>query len=55
MSLYKVLHPRGDIDYMTKKKKRGRGVASIGDCVDASIQELEEFIKNRKVTNFSSQ
>ena len=38
----KEKHPRVDKDrrYVSRKKRGGRGLASIEDCVDASIQGL---------------
>ena len=38
--------PRDDIDRIyTSRKKGGRGPTSIKNCVDASIQGLEDYIK----------
>ena len=46
MTMHKALHPRDDIDRQYVSRKEGRrGLASINDCIDASIQELEEYIK----------
>ena len=44
--MYKALHPRDDVDrlYVTRKDG-GRGLTSIGDSVDASIQRLEDYIQ----------
>ncbi len=45
MTMYKVLHPRDDVDRLhVSRKKGGRGLASIEDSVDASIQ-LEDYIE----------
>ena len=39
MTMYKALHPRDDVDRLYASRKAGRrGVASIEDSVDASIQ-----------------
>ena len=46
MTMHKVLHPIDDIDKLYVSRKKGRrGVASIADSVDSSIQSLEEYIK----------
>ena len=50
MTIHKGLHPRDDVDrlYMSKKKKKeGRGIASIEDIIVASIQWLEDYIQKR--------
>ena len=49
MIMYKSLHPRNDVDrlYMSRKEG-GRGLASIEDSDDASIQRLEYFIEKRR-------
>ena len=49
MTMHKALHPRDDVDrlYVTRKEG-GRGLASIKDSVDASIQRLEDYIKKHK-------
>ena len=40
---------RDDIDKMYKSRKEGgRGLTSIQDCVDASLQWLEDYIKSKK-------
>ena len=41
MTMHKALHPRDDVD----RKEGGRGLASIEDSVDASIQRLEDYIE----------
>ena len=44
--MYKTLHPKDDIDRLNvSRKEGGRGLASIEDGVDASIQRLEDFIE----------
>ena len=49
MTMYKALHPRGDIDrpYISRKEG-GRGLDSIEDSVDTSIRRLEDYIKKSK-------
>ena len=44
--MHKVLYPRDDVDrlYVTRKEG-GRGLATIQNSVDASIQQLEDYIK----------
>ena len=49
MTMYKVLHPRDDVDRLyVSRKEGGRGLGSIEDSVDASIQRLEDYIENHK-------
>ena len=44
--MHKALHPRGDVDRLyASRKEGGRGLASIEDSVDASIQWLEDYIQ----------
>ena len=52
MTMQKALHPRKDIDrlYMSRTEEEGRTLTSIEDCVDTSIQELEEYNEQRKTT-----
>ena len=46
MTIHKVLHPRDDVDRLyVSRKEGGRGIASIEDSVDASIQQLEDYIQ----------
>ena len=46
MTIHKALHPRDDVDRLNvSRKERGRGLASIEDSVDASIQRLEDYIE----------
>ena len=46
MTMHKALHPRDDVDRLyISRKWRGRGFSSIEDCVDASIQRLEDYIE----------
>ena len=45
MTMHKAFHPRDDIDRLyVSKSEGGRGLASIEDSVDASIQ-LEDYIE----------
>ena len=45
MRMHKALHPRDDVDKLyASRKEGGRGLASIEDSVDASIQQLEEYV-----------
>ena len=46
MSMHEALHPRDDVDWLyVSKKERGRGLASIEDSVDESIQRLDDNIE----------
>ena len=46
MTLHKALHHRDDVDRLyVSRKEGGRGLASIEDSVDASIQRLEDYIE----------
>ena len=48
MTMHKALHPRDDVDSLyVSRKEGGRRLASIEDCVDASIHRLEEYIEKR--------
>ena len=45
MTMHKALHPKNDVDRLyVSRKEGGRGLASIEDSVDASIQRLEVYI-----------
>ncbi len=49
MAIYKALHPRDDIDRLYVLRKEGiRGLSSIEDCIDASIQGVKIYTKKRK-------
>ena len=49
MTRYKVLHPRDDVDRLYVSRKEGRrGLASIEDSVDASVQRLEDYIQKHE-------
>ena len=46
MTMHKALHPRDDVDRLyVSRKEGGRGLASIEDSVDVSIQRLEDYIQ----------
>ena len=46
MTMHKALHPRDDVDRLYKSRKEGgRGLTSIEDSVDVSIQRLEDYIE----------
>ena len=45
----KALHSRDDVDRLyVSRKEGGRGLASIEDNVDASIQRLEDYIEKHE-------
>ena len=47
--MHKALHPRDDVDRLyIPRKEGGRGLASIEDSVDASIQRLEDYIEKHE-------
>ena len=49
MTMHKALHPRDDVDRLyVSRKEGGRGLASIEDNVDASIQRLENYIEKHE-------
>ena len=49
MTMHKALHPRDDVDRLYgSRKEGGRGLASIEDNVDASIQRLEDYIEKHE-------
>ena len=51
MTIHKALHPRDDVDRLyVPRKEGGRGPASIEDGVDASIQQLENYIERGLIT-----
>ena len=46
MMILKALHPRDDIYILYLPRKKGeRGLASIRDGIDTSLQRLENYIK----------
>ena len=49
MTMHKALYPRDDVDRLyVSRKEGGRGLASIEDTVDASIQRLEDYIEKHE-------
>ena len=49
MTMRKATHPRDDVDRLYVSRKEGkRGLASIEDSVDASIQRLEDYIEKHE-------
>ena len=47
--MHKALHPKDDVDRLyVSRKERGRGLASIEDSVDESIQRLEDYIEKHE-------
>ena len=49
MTMHKALHPRDDVDRLyILRKEGGRGLASIEDSVDTSIQRLEDYIEKHE-------
>ena len=47
MTMHKALHPRDNVDRQyVSRKEGGRGLASIEDSVDASMQQLEDYIQH---------
>ena len=49
MTMHKALHPRDDVDrWYVSRKEVERGLVSIEDSVDASIQGLEDYIEKHE-------
>ena len=49
MTMHKALHLRDDVDRLyVSRKGGGRGLASIEDTVDASIQRLEDYTEKHE-------
>ena len=49
MTMHKALHPRDDVDRLYVSSKEGkRGLTSIEDSVDASIQRFEDCIEKHE-------
>ena len=47
--MHKALHPRDDVDRLyVSRKEGGRGLASIEDSVNASIQRLKDYIQKHE-------
>ena len=48
MTMHKALHLRDDVDRLyVPRKEGGRGLPSIEDTVDKSIQRLEDYFKKK--------
>ena len=46
MTMHKALHPRDDFDRLyVSRKEGGKGLASTEDNVDASMQQLNDYIQ----------
>ena len=49
MTMHKALHPRDDVDRLyVPRREGGRGLASIEDSVDTSIQRLGDNIEKHE-------
>ena len=49
MAMHKALQPRDNVDRLyVSRKEGGRGLASIEDRVDASIQRLKDYIEKHE-------
>ena len=49
MTKHKALHPRDDVDRLyVSRKEGGRGLTSIEDSVDTSIQRLQDYIEKHE-------
>ena len=49
MTMHKALHARDDVDRLyVSRKEAGRGLTSIEDSVDASIQRLKGYIEKHE-------
>ena len=49
MTIHKALHPRDEVDRLcVSRKEGGRGLASIEDSAEASLQRLEEYIEKHE-------
>ena len=47
--MHKALHPKDDVDRLyVLRKEGGRGLASIEDSIDTSIQRLEDYIERHE-------
>ena len=47
--MHKALHPRDNIDRLyVPRKEGGRGLASIKESIDTSIQQLEDNIEKHE-------
>ena len=49
INMHKTLQPRDDVDRLyVSRKEGGRGLTSIEDSVDASIQRFEDYIEKHE-------
>ena len=49
ITVHKALHPRDAVDRLyVSRKEGGRGLASIEDSVDTSIQRLEDYMEKHE-------
>ena len=49
MTMHKALHPRDNANRLyVSRNEGGRGLANIEDSVDASIQQLEDYIEKHE-------
>ena len=49
MTIHKALPPRDDVDRLyVSRKEGGKGLVSIEDSIDASIQRLEDYIEKHE-------
>ena len=49
ITMHKALHPRDDFDRLyVSRKEGGRGLTSVEDSVDASIQRLKDYIEKHE-------
>ena len=49
MTMRKAQHPRDEVDRLyVSRKEGGRRLASIKDCVDASIERFEDYIEKHE-------
>ena len=49
ITMHKAFHPSDDVDRLyVLRKEGGRGLASIDDSVDASIQRLEDYMQKHE-------
>ena len=47
--MHKALHPREDVDILyVSRREGGRGLTSIEDSVDASLQWLKDYIEKHR-------
>ena len=49
MTMHKTLYPRDNVDRLyVSRKEKGKGLASIEDSVDVSIQRLKDYIEKHE-------